>query len=425
MAACLVAHSAAGPEAERGFDLKLVADGFVTPTSLAAVPGQPGTLVVADQVGTIHVIKNGQLSDKLFLDISDKLVKLNQNAFDERGLLGVAFHPKFQENRKFYVAYSAPLREGASADYNHTARISEFQVKEQDRLWADPASEKVILSIDEPQFNHNGGALVFGPDGYLYIGVGDGGAGNDRGLGHAPEGNGQSRETLLGKILRIDVDNGEPYSVPRDNPFVGKSGRPEIYAYGLRNPWRISFDRGGDHSLFAADVGQDAFEEVNIIRKGGNYGWNIREGYHCFDPENPRTPPEDCPKVGADGEPLLDPILEYKNSKTNMRDPEAKGISVTGGFVYRGKAIPHFQGKYIFGDWSRNWALPMGVFFAATPSAGGKQWTMETITPRSAPEGVKHYITSFGEDHEGELYVLTSNSNSIRGKTGQVFKIVP
>ena len=422
---CLAAFEGASAETGPGFDVKPVADGFVAPTSLVAVPGQPGTLLVTDQVGTIHVIKDGKLSDKLFLDLSDKLVKLNVNAFDERGLLGMALHPKFEENRKFYVVYSAPLREGGPSDYNHTAHISEFQVKEQDRLWADPASEKLILQIDEPQFNHNGGALAFGPDGFLYIGMGDGGAGNDRGLGHAAEGNGQNTETLLGKILRIDVNKGDPYAVPRDNPFVGKEGRPEIYAYGLRNPWRISFDREGNHHLFAADVGQDAFEEVNIIRKGGNYGWNIREGFHCFDPENPRTPPEDCPKVGANGEPLIDPILEYKNFKAFMRDPEAKGISVTGGFVYRGKAIPHLRGKYIFGDWSKNWALPLGVMFAATPSAGGKQWTMETIAPRSAPEGMKMYITSFGEDHEGELYVLGNTSNSVRGKTGKVLKIVP
>ena len=412
-------------EGDKGFDLKLVADGFVSPTVLVPVPGQKGTLLVGDQPGTIHVIKDGKLSDKLFLDLSDKLTKLNQNAFDERGLLGLALHPKFGENRKFYVAYSAPLREGAPSDWNHTMHISEFRVKEQDRLWADPVSEKLILQIDEPQFNHNGGALAFGPDGYLYISTGDGGAGNDVGLGHPPEGNGQNIETLLGKILRIDVDKGDPYSVPQDNPLVGKKGRPEIFAYGLRNPWRISFDRGGTRDLFAADVGQDGYEEVNIIRKGGNYGWNIREGFHCFDPKNPRKAPEDCPKVGANGEPLIDPILEYKNFKAHMRDPEAKGISVTGGYVYRGKALPDLQGKYVFADWSKNWALPLGVMFVASPSAGGKQWTMETVTPRSSAGGLKSYVTAFGQDEDGELYVLTNGSNSLRGKTGQVFKIVP
>ena len=264
--------------------------------------------------------------------------------------------------------------------------------------------------------------MAFGPDGYLYIGVGDGGNANDQ--GKRPEtGNGQNLETLLGKILRIDVNKGQPYGIPQDNPFVGGKGKPEIYAYGLRNPWGISFDRGGKHELFASDVGQDRFEELNIITKGGNYGWSLREGFGCFDPKAPTKPPEDCPKKGANGEPLIDPVLAYKNFKGFARDPEATGISVTGGYVYRGKAIPGLEGKYVFADWSRNWAKADGVMLVA--SRDGEKWSWKPLEVEGQTKGsVGAYVTAFGEDNSGELYVLTNGRNSLTGTTGKVYKIV-
>jgi glucose/arabinose dehydrogenase len=225
---------------------------------------------------------------------------------------------------------------------------------------------------------------------------------------------------LLGKILRIDIDKGEPYGIPSDNPFAaGGNGKPEIYAYGFRNPWGISFDREGARELFASDVGQDAWEELNIVVKGGNYGWRIREGLECFDPKNSLKPPADCPKVGADGKPLIEPILVYKNSKRFMKDPEAKGTSVTGGYVYRGKAIPSLVGKYVFGDWSRAWVNPDGVLFTATRGTD-KKWTMETLIPN-----VGGYVVAFGEDSDGEVYVTTTGNNVLKGKTGKVLKLVP
>jgi glucose/arabinose dehydrogenase len=418
--------AASDSEPKTGLGLKLIAEGFVSPTVLTPLDDGSGRLLIADQVGTIHILNpDGKLSEDLFLDLKGRLCQLNEG-FDERGVLGLALHPKFRQNRKLYVYYSAPLRKEMPTNWNHTSHVSEFKVTEKDSARVDPASERVLLQIDEPQFNHNCGRILFGPDGYLYIGLGDGGQANDTGVGHAPEGNGQNLSTLLGKILRIDVDKGDPYSVPPDNPFVGTKARPEIFAYGLRNPWGISFDRGGTREMFAADVGQDRFEEVNLIVKGGNYGWRIREAFSCFDPNNPTRPPEDCPEVGADGKPLLPPILAYKSFRSFPQDPEAKGISVTGGYVYRGKALPQLTGSYVFADWSKNWALPMGVLFVATRPAGGTtQWTLETLELASHPRGIGAYVVAFGEDADGELYVLTNGRNSLTSKTGKVFKLAP
>lgn len=424
MAAIEMAEPAAVRAAETPLKigLKTVASGFVSPSVLA--PIGDGRMLVADQVGTIHLLnKDGTVREELFLDLRSRLTKLNQG-FDERGLLGLALHPRFIEDGRFFVYYSAPRRAEAPEGWDHTSHISEFKAAGADRSKADIATERVLLQIDQPQFNHNSGRMTFGPDGYLYIGVGDGGQANDEGLGHSPQGNGQDTSNLLGKILRIDVDKGTPYAVPSDNPFAKGGGRPEIYAYGLRNPWGISFDRGGQRELFAADVGQDRFEEVNIIVNGGNYGWRIREAFDCFDPKSPTKPPADCPKVGADGKPLLDPIVAYKNSKGFRK--EGVGTSVTGGYVYRGKALPQLAGRYVFADWSRNWVLPDGVLWVATrPSAGGA-WTLDSLPVATNPKGTGAgaYVVALGEDAEGELYVLTNGSNSLIGKTGKVSKIV-
>jgi glucose/arabinose dehydrogenase len=399
--------------------LKEIATNFTSPTVLAQLPD--GRLVVGDQIGVAYLIsgKGSATNDPVFLDVRPKLTKLN-SAFDERGLLGLALHPQFKENSKLYVYYSAPKRAEAPADWDHTSHVSEFKVQG-DKV--DLASERLLLEFDKPYFNHNSGRLAFGPDGYLYIAVGDGGNANDQ--GKRPEtGNGQNLDTFMGKILRIDVNKGQPYGIPQDNPFVGGKGKPEIYAFGLRNPWSITFDRGGKHELFAADVGQDRFEEVNIITKGGNYGWNIREGFGCFDPKAPKNPPTDCPKKGANGEPLIDPILAYKSFRSFAKDPEATGISVTGGYVYRGKALPELQGKYIFADWSRNWAVADGVLLVASPGPDNK-WTFQPLQVEALTNGgLKAYITAFGEDNDGELYVLTNGRNTLTGATGKVYKIV-
>ena len=397
--------------------LKQIADGLVAPSLLTQLPD--GRILIGDQVGTVHVLgADGKLSEELFFDVRPKLAKLNPG-FDERGLLGLALHPQFKENNRIFVYYSAPKRADAPADWDHTSHVAEFKVSGGK---VDLNSERVLLQIDKPYFNHNGGRMAFGPDGYLYIAVGDGGNANDQ--GKRPEtGNGQNLDTLLGKILRIDVNKGQPYGIPQDNPFVGGKGKPEIYAYGLRNPWGISFDRGGKHELFASDVGQDRFEELNIITKGGNYGWSLREGFGCFDPKASTKPPEDCPKKGANGEPLLDPVLAYKNFKGFARDPEATGISITGGYVYRGKAIPGLEGKYVFADWSRNWVKADGVMLVA--SRNGEKWSWQPLEVEGQTKGsVGAYVTAFGEDNSGELYVLTNGSNMVKGTSGKVYKIV-
>ena len=426
--AALTAEALAADAAVKAdYALKEVAGNLVSPMALRSIPDGSGNKVVADQVGLIYVLsKEGQLLEKPYLDARDRLCKLNAG-FDERGLLDVVFHPKFSQNKKFYVFYTAPKRDSAPADWDHTSRVSEF--KAADGLEADPASERVIYEHDHPWFNHNGGRIEFGPDGYLYIGIGDGGNGNDEGRGHNPAiGNGQDLTVTMGKILRIDVDKGNPYGIPSDNPFAdGKKGRPEIFAYGFRNPWGLSFDRGGSRDLFAADVGQDRWEEINLVVKGGNYGWRILENTECFNPKKSVEPLSDCPKTGANGEPLLEPVVAYKHMKGFARDPEAKGTSVTGGYVYRGKQLPNLQGRYVFADWTKNWVKADGVLFAATRPATGdaKRWAMETLKVAPlAGDSLGVYIIALAEDADGELYILSNTTNGMNGRNGKVHKIV-
>ena len=267
-------------------DLQLVADGFTSPIGIVASPDNTGRLFVIDQVGKIWIIdQTGNKLSTPFMDVSLSMIPLIEN-YDERGLLGLAFHPQFATNHKFYVYYQLPPRTGNT---NNLSRISEFQTGSDANL-ADMSSERILLELDDPQNNHNGGTLAFGPDGFLYISIGDGGAANDVADGHVDDwyaanagGNGQDIEAnLFGDILRIDVDSGSPYGIPADNPFVGKDGLDEIYAYGFRNPYRMSFDMGGNHDLIAGDAGQSLYEEIDLVTKGGNYGWNVKEGKVCF-----------------------------------------------------------------------------------------------------------------------------------------------
>jgi glucose/arabinose dehydrogenase len=463
----LTPSRAAAADSKPGIALKKIAEGFVSPAVLLSLDAS-GRLLIGDQVGVVKVLNtDGTLLEKPFLSLADRMKELNKG-FDERGLLGMALHPRFKENRKLYVCYSAPLRKDGPEGWDHTMNVSEFKVAENDALHVDSGSERVLLQIDKAWFNHNGGALAFGPDGFLYISVGDGGNANDEGRGHTPGiGNGQDLTNLMGKMLRIDVDKGNPYAIPSDNPFASGGGRPEIFAYGLRNSWRMSFDRGGSHELFAGEIGQNLFEEVNIIVKGGNYGWRIREGFHCFDPKSARNPPADCPKIDAFGKPLIDPIFEYKNVNGFKTDPEAIGVSVIGGYVYRGKALPHLQGKYVFADWSRSMVVPYGTVLVGTRPKEGSRWSIEQL-PIYAPDdeslrvevgkrladaakegktsvtfksqggktlavgpefnkwrGVFSFIVSMGEDAEGELYLLTQDGSGLVGKTGKVYKLVP
>ena len=284
--------------------LQLFVDGLIHPLEMLTAPDGTQRRFIVEQSGAIVLLlPDGTVRPAPFLDLTDKMVRLNRE-FDERGLLGMAFHPQFKENGKFYVVYSGPVSSDTPRrvrlNFNCTNYLSEFRVSKTDPNQADLATERIIYRWHKPQFNHNGGAIAFGPDGYLYIATGDGGSANDKALFHTEKiGNAQDLKSPLGKILRINVNAGDPYSIPADNPFAdSKDALPEIYAYGLRNPWRMSFDTGGEHQLFAADVGQNVYEEVDIIVKGANYGWNRMEGTHCFNPHDPNKYPETCDQSG-------------------------------------------------------------------------------------------------------------------------------
>ncbi len=398
--------------------LEPVADGFVAPVALEIPDDASGRRFVVDQIGLVRIIRvSGELAPTPFLDLRDRVVSLSPS-YDERGLLGLAFHPDYAVNGRVYVYYTA----SSGTEFSAENRVSEFRVSSSDPDLADLDSERVLLAMGSPQSNHNGGQLAFGPDGYLYIGTGDGGAGNDVGLGHtAGLGNGQDKSSLLGKILRIDVDDGDPYGVPADNPLVGDpEAAAEVYALGLRNPWRFSFDSGGARRLFVGDVGQNLFEEVNIVQSNGNYGWNAREGAHCFDSGDANPPSAECRTVDAADRPLVDPIIEYGHRSTQGRP---SGISVIGGYVYRGDSIPALSGQYIFGDWSTGFIIGDGSLLAAEEDGTG-QWALRELKVADTSTGrIGRFVLAFGRDGDGELYLLTSQRTGPSGTTGQVHKI--
>lgn len=416
LAACIPIAPPVVPPDGPAVSLELVAEGLTSPVGLMAPPDQSGRLFVIDQAGQIRILDaGGVLLPKPFLEVKGRMVTLSES-YDERGLLGLAFHPAYKSNGRFFVFYTAPKEADTPADFNSVTHLSEFRVSAADPNAADPDSERILLKIPKPQSNHNGGQLVFGPDGMLYIGVGDGGAANDSGTGHNPTtGNAQDKSTLLGKILRIDVDHGTPYGIPSDNPLMNDAAaRPEIFAFGLRNPWGLAFDDTGAGRLFVADVGQNLFEEIDIIRAGGNFGWRVREGRHCFDRSAPSSPPAVCPAVDAAGRPMIEPIVEYTH---------ADGISAIGGVVYRGAAIPELAGRYVFGDFSTNFLSGNGALFVATEGADGT-WTHTSLRVTGTPDGrLGRFLLAIGRDTAGEVYVLTSGNLGPTGTTGKVHRI--
>jgi glucose/arabinose dehydrogenase/sugar lactone lactonase YvrE len=341
------------------------------PVALTHAGDGSNRVFVATQHGVIHVFPNDQKATqtKVFLDVQDRVSYHDQT--NEEGFLGLAFHPKFKENGCFYVFYTLKSEK-------LTNIVSRFQLSKDDPNKADPTSEVEILRYKKPYWNHDGGTIIFGPDGFLYVTHGDGGAGND------PHENGQNLDTLLGKVLRIDVDHregGKNYAVPKDNPFVGRpDARPEIWAYGIRNIWRMAFDRKTGQ-LWAGEVGQNLWEEIDIITKGGNYGWNLRESLHPFGKKGVGPRPE-----------LIDPIWEYYHHDT--------GKSITGGTVYRGPRLPELDGAYLYADYvsGKIWALRYD-------DAKHRVVENRPIPSRSLP------VMSFGEDEKGEVYFLTTTIN--------------
>lgn len=416
----------------RSVDIKLIADNLVSPLGVVPAPDNSQRLFVIDQIGKIWIIDaSGNRLSMPFIDVGSKMTMLSPG-YDERGLLGFAFHPNYKQNGKFYIYYTLPPRSGGpqpGASWNNLSRVSEFRVSPADPDKADMKTEKVILEMDDPQVNHNGGAMAFGPDDYLYIAIGDGGAADDVAPGHVEDwykvnagGNGQDNEAnLFGNILRIDVNSGDPYGIPGDNPFVGKPGRDEIYAYGFRNPYRFSFDMGGAHWLYAGDAGQVLYEEIDVVRKGGNYGWNVKEGTHCFDAANNEVELPGCPVKDNTGNPLIDPVIELNNSS----NPKGgKATTIIGGNVYRGHAIPGLHGKYIFGTFSQSQGKADGELFMSQPGGHGL-WSYEEITLKNHPADIGYYLKGFGQDWEGEIYLTVSSMSGPSGNTGKVFKLVP
>ena len=339
-----------------------VASGFKNPVHVSGDGG--GRLFVVEQAGVIRLIENGKVAAQPFLDIRNKV-----ESGGEKGLLSIAFHPKYKENGFFFLNYTT--RAGGLYTI-----VSRWKRGADGR--GDPASEQVLLKIEQPYPNHNGGQLAFGHDGYLYIGMGDGGSAND------PHGHGQNLATLLGKMLRIDIDRasaGKPYHIPADNPFVNQRRTPpEIYAYGLRNPWRFSFDAGNGR-LYLADVGQNAKEEINVIAKGENYGWNVMEADICTPTINKR-----CTPIGAL------PIYSYF---------QHEGRSVTGGFVYRGNRYPALCGTYLYGDY-------------VSGNVWGLRYNGQRVSTQRHLLWTDHRISSFGQGDDLELYVVDHGGRILR-----------
>jgi glucose/arabinose dehydrogenase len=391
----------------------LFAGDLTAPVALVSANDRSGRLFVVSQPGTIEILDADGAKVGTFLDIRDRVIDLSPG-YDERGLLGLAFHPDYAHNGRFFVFYNAPAGPTVPAGSDSEVRISEFLVSADDANAADPGSERTLLVVGKPQSNHNGGQLTFGTDGRLYFGIGDGGGAGDRDAGHnSAIGNAQDLSTLLGKICRIDVDADDPYAIPDDNPFVGTAdARGEIFALGFRNPWRFSIDsRTG--RIFVGDVGQGVREEVDIVEAGGNYGWRVREGRTCYNVNSSGTPLDSCATSDADGRPLIEPILDY---------PRDQGTSVIGGFVYRGSALSELAGKYIFGDFSAGLAT-RGRVYVATEADGG--WSFEELLLANFDAGrLGRYVYAFGQDDAGELYVLTNSSFGPTPGGGSIFKLV-
>lgn len=401
--------------ATAGADVNIKLEPFVTAVNapMAMVQVEEDLFWVLEQDGRVRAVWDGELQGTPVLDLRSKIVT-QWHDFDERGTLGLALHPDFANNGLFYVAYSAPIDfQGDLAKqfwWDHTNVIGEFRVTEDNPDVADPSYQRIISAIDWPQFNHNGHWLGFGPDGMLYFTTGDGGYANDWGIGHnVTEGNGQDLTSPLGKIHRINVD-GET----EGNPDLGAEALPSIYAYGLRNAWRCSFDMGGDNALICGDVQQNSFEEVDVIEAGGNYGWRLMEASRCFNYVEPDSHPAECDTSG-----LIDPVIEYKNC--TAQPDGCMGISVTGGYVYRGEHAD-WDGKYIFGDWSKSFGEMDGQIFIADME--GDTWSFEKANVTNM-EGNVPYILAFAQDNAGEVYALTSVTTGPNGKLDTIYKIVP
>ena len=467
-------HTSLADAKKPQLDVELVVDGLIAPVDLTFAADDSGRRFIVDQNGLVLILTpEDEVLPTPFLDITDRVVI--QSAFDERGLLALAFHPQFASNGKLYVQYSAQ-REGDNicvdndgtipaepegCPLQYTRRVSEFTVSPADPNQVDPSSERIVFKIQWPGRKHNGGGLAFGPDGFLYIGLGD------AGFIHGPGGDGdpfnvvpdllfgdliaQDLSQLYGKILRIDVDNGDPYAIPSDNPFVGDDGIPdEIYAWGFRQPFRISFDREGDQAMYVSATGDTLFEATYKVTSPGNYGWAIKEGTHCIVRASAFAPPETiscvsdadcpvgpqvsicgvsgrctCPDVGSLGEPINDPVIEYLNFA--VEDPQSQfpgpgfGRASLGGHVYRGTEIKWLRGRFVQGDFAVN--LFDGQILIAKPRKK-RLWKLQRAFTFDPLDPVKSgFMKTVGQDADGELYGITGNFTPT-GLQGRIWKII-
>lgn len=410
--------------------LQAVTNGLVAPNWGTALAHDPDHLYVGDQNGALWRIHLVTGEKEIFLNLSSRLISLGlfgTDSYDERGFLGFAFHPQFAENGLLYTYTSEPANQ--SSDFstiptgsspNHRSVIRELKLELANPIQSPAVilSERIVFTVDQPQFNHNGGALNFGPDNMLYIAFGDGGGGDDRDgqefignpmIGHGSNGNGQNPANPLGSLLRIDPSgnnsgNGQ-YGIPSDNPFIGSAtALAETYAYGFRNPFRFSFD-SQTGALIVADVGQNKIEEVDIIQPGGNYGWGVKEGSFHFDPNG--NDPGFITDATVTGN-FIDPVIQYDHDE---------GTAIIGGFMYRGKVISGLQNRYLFGDVAKTGQGDGRIFYS-----DGTSILELDLTDRDQPG---FWVLGFGQDTDGELYALGNTTGIPFGATGTVYKLVP
>ncbi|HEX8520855.1 MAG TPA: PQQ-dependent sugar dehydrogenase [Tepidisphaeraceae bacterium] len=401
--------------------LQTVANGFAAPVWMTNAPGDNSRLFVVDQAGQVKIVQNGAVLANPFINIvpTGDFVTLRTN-YDERGLLGLAFDPNFNNStsagyRRVFTYESDVVK--ANPDYglttagtvDHQDALVSYRVDANNPNQVDATSRQVVMRIDHPSFNHDGGHIAFGPDGYLYLGIGDGGGANDTGNGHNPTiGNARDVNSPLGKMLRLDVygNNGKNsnYGIPASNPFASGGGVKEIFASGFRNPYRFSFD---GNRLLVADVGQNNIEEIDDVVLGGNYGWNAKEGTFKFNPSN-GTVSSDLSGLPPG---LIDPLVQYDHDE---------GIAIVGGFVYHGTKLSFLQGKYVFGDFSTSFNSPLGRLFYADLQTGSiREFLLEGNLP------LNQFVKGIGQGPDNELYLMTSTTLGPTGTTGTLYAMVP
>lgn len=412
---------------------QIIVEELVAPVDIATIPDDSGRRLILDQAGVIHTLNSDYLlSDVPFLDITDRLLPLRQD-FEERGLLGMAIHPDYKTSGRVYVTYTAPLGSDAPANWSHTRIVSEFTVDRENPNQLDTNSERILISQHWPSRKHNGGALAFGPDGYLYIGLGDGGG--IHGIGPETlndaytvpdhllswDSTAQDLQSLFGKILRIDVDHGYPgYAIPEDNPLTDTVGKDEIYAWGFRNPYRLSFDSDGSNRLYITAVGETFWEAVYQVDQPGNYGWPLKEGTHCFDRTRPLDPPNDCVTNNNSKWPIIDPVVEYPNMSVHKEGSTASvagvGTAVVGAVMMRGSGTPDLADHLLIADWSHDFRKPSGQLFAAKEESGSV-WTMTKIADLDTR------AVALVRDVDGDIYVMTNDNFGPYGNTGKVYRL--